>query len=600
MKKIILTNILVIFFIAFSSEICFAQKSEQTVTITSTAAGANQPDAKQAALRDALEQAFGAFITTKTEIINDKIVNDEITSVANGNIQDYSVLSEQQITDGRWLVTLKVVVAVDKLISYAQSKGMEVSFKGGLFALNIKQQILNEKGEVRAIENMVKTLNEIADHSFNYSITSGVPVTAISIYGENEPIWGMTKPKFPTKQIKDYWCIPIKVNVYLNENFKNIANVLTATLRGLDIGEQGANEYKQMGKEVEDVYIKKDTSSSFQVFHLRSYKSVYLIYRFIGGLKYKIENFNIDDGNKSRPYSEISYVPEYYGELVMNNVTHDLEQRQRASPCGETNYVKFNKFEPVQGPFSYFISPIGSSCTFLNSYYHAKEVQLNDEKYQQAIKEYVRKFYGYTPDYSKIPIRHSPYEEIKIPQIHGYILKFDDLCNADGLAVTYEYEDCRTLEEISKIAKFSISNPNSNKAYKTESTQTGENQTVVSMSNDDKKNINNPISKKGMLGIKIIELNEKIIDEINQNNKNKGRPFSKDQKGIFINEVIADGAAANAGLKIGDVILTFNGEDDFTTSFHFEKMKDLVAGDEVSLKVLKWQGGIEIVKVKLK
>jgi hypothetical protein len=49
-------------------------------------------------LRSAIEQAFGAFISSKTEILNDNLVKDEIVSVSNGNIQKFEVLSEAQIT----------------------------------------------------------------------------------------------------------------------------------------------------------------------------------------------------------------------------------------------------------------------------------------------------------------------------------------------------------------------------------------------------------------------------------------------------------------------------------------------------------------------
>ncbi len=96
----------------------FAQGKAQTVTITSTGAGSNAAEAKQAALRDALEQAFGAFITTNTEILNDQIVKDELSSVASGNIQDYSVLNETQLSDGQWAATVRATVSVSKLISY--------------------------------------------------------------------------------------------------------------------------------------------------------------------------------------------------------------------------------------------------------------------------------------------------------------------------------------------------------------------------------------------------------------------------------------------------------------------------------------------------
>ena len=78
--------LLVILLLNFSS--VFSQ-DHKTVTLTVSAQGETISEAKQNALRDAIEQAFGTFISSNTEILNDELVKDEIVSVSNGNIQDY-------------------------------------------------------------------------------------------------------------------------------------------------------------------------------------------------------------------------------------------------------------------------------------------------------------------------------------------------------------------------------------------------------------------------------------------------------------------------------------------------------------------------------
>ena len=80
-------------------------------------------DAKQAALRSATEQAFGAFISSKAEMFNDQVVADQMASVSSGNIKSYEVLNESQLPDGSWGVTLKTIVSVDKLTSFVEAKG---------------------------------------------------------------------------------------------------------------------------------------------------------------------------------------------------------------------------------------------------------------------------------------------------------------------------------------------------------------------------------------------------------------------------------------------------------------------------------------------
>jgi hypothetical protein len=131
----------------------FAQEPSKDVTITASGSGKTIEEAKQSALRSATEQAFGAFISTKTEIFNDQVVADQMSSVSSGNIKSFEILNQDQLPDGRWGLTLKAIVSVDKLTSFVEAKGVTIEVKGGLFALNIKQQLLNE------LENLTSLLD---------------------------------------------------------------------------------------------------------------------------------------------------------------------------------------------------------------------------------------------------------------------------------------------------------------------------------------------------------------------------------------------------------------------------------------------------------
>ena len=154
MKKLLLLLTL-----AFT--ITASAQEDKTVTLTVSGQGKTQDEAKQVALRSAIEQAFGAFISSKTEILNDNLVKDEIVSVTNGNIQKFDVLSEVQIPDGGYATTLKAVVSVTKLTSFCESKGVEVEFKGALFAFNINQQKINEQNEIKAINDIINVVSKI-------------------------------------------------------------------------------------------------------------------------------------------------------------------------------------------------------------------------------------------------------------------------------------------------------------------------------------------------------------------------------------------------------------------------------------------------------
>ena len=139
-----LKSITTLFFILFISSIGISQTENKDVTITASGSGFTIEAAKQSALRSATEQAFGAFISSKTEMFNDQIVADQMASVSSGNIKSYEVLNESELPNGKWAVTLLAIVSVDKLTSFVEAKGVAIEIKGGLFALNIKQQLLNE------------------------------------------------------------------------------------------------------------------------------------------------------------------------------------------------------------------------------------------------------------------------------------------------------------------------------------------------------------------------------------------------------------------------------------------------------------------------
>src|SRR5690554_5461739 len=173
MKKLTI----MIFVLAFALLNNVYGQDNKTVVITVSGDGPSKQEALQAALRNAIEQAFGTFISSKTQILNDELISDEIVSVSSGNIHGYKVISEVQSPDGFWSNTVRATVAVDKLTTFCESKGVVVEFKDSLFALNIKQQMLNEQSELQAIVNMRKVLKEILGQSFNYVISTSQPIS---------------------------------------------------------------------------------------------------------------------------------------------------------------------------------------------------------------------------------------------------------------------------------------------------------------------------------------------------------------------------------------------------------------------------------------
>ena len=268
--KIIVT----LFFVLFTAKNGFSQTNNKDVTITSSGSGKTLEDAKQAALRSATEQAFGAFISTKTEMFNDQVVADQMSSVSSGNIKSYEVLNESQLPDMRWGVTLKIIVSIDKLTSFVQARGINIEVQGGLFAINIKQQLLNEQGEINTITDMIGLLHESFQSSFDYTIKS-------------------SDPKSLDAESKN-WEIPLEIISKCNKNIDFCANYLIKTLSAISLKEDEVQTYTSLKKQVYTVTINHNGNS--KKIYLRKQSSIDAINSLTQNWEFYVRNFVVNSG----------------------------------------------------------------------------------------------------------------------------------------------------------------------------------------------------------------------------------------------------------------------------------------------------------------
>ncbi len=153
----------------------FTQQSDK-VSIKTVGQGKTISDATANALREAISQAYGVFISANTTILNDSLLKDEIVSLTTGNIEKYDVLSQTEIPNIGYSVILNSVVSLGKLSSFAQSKGAEVSFDGGGFAVNIKLLKMNEQAEFAALDNLLSQALEYINFAVSFELQVGQPV----------------------------------------------------------------------------------------------------------------------------------------------------------------------------------------------------------------------------------------------------------------------------------------------------------------------------------------------------------------------------------------------------------------------------------------
>ena len=143
MKKIVLT-------LLFITTI-FAQ---DVVSIVTSGDGPTKDQATTAALRNAIEQAYGAFISSNTKFLNDELIQDEIVSLSQGTITEYSIISSIETKNG-YNVTTKSTVSLGKLTSFVQSKGGSITINGSSFYRNLLIEEFYDTNEHKAIEDFI-------------------------------------------------------------------------------------------------------------------------------------------------------------------------------------------------------------------------------------------------------------------------------------------------------------------------------------------------------------------------------------------------------------------------------------------------------------
>ena len=210
------------------------------VVIVSTGQGKTEDEAKQSALRSAIEQTFGAFISSKIEILNDQIVSDQITSLSSGNIKSFEIINSVELPTGGYSTTLKAIISIDKLTSFVQSNGVQVEFKGGLFAMNVKKQLLNEKAEIEIVTNVVGTLHNLLQQSFDYSLD-------------------VSEPKSKDGG-SDLWEVPMQIKVLPNKNMEWCYNYVKSNLLSISLTHDEITNYEKLNKPVYQLIIKYDSA----------------------------------------------------------------------------------------------------------------------------------------------------------------------------------------------------------------------------------------------------------------------------------------------------------------------------------------------------
>ena len=210
-----------------------AQNNDE-VTLVVSADGTTKEEAKKTALRSAIEQAYGTFVSANTTILNDDLVKDEIVTISSGNIKKYDEIACVTLPNGNQSVTLNATVCISKLVSYAQKKGATTEFAGAAFAMDIKMKELNKQNELIAIKHMEEKLNSISN-LFDFTLELQTP-KAENKYRNREK-----------GTISDVYIVKGKVDVFYNDNTLLYNTILINTLEALALSEEEQKDYEEKG-----------------------------------------------------------------------------------------------------------------------------------------------------------------------------------------------------------------------------------------------------------------------------------------------------------------------------------------------------------------
>ena len=341
MKKIIL-----IITILVTTSI-YTQNSD-IIKITTSASGITKEIAIQDALRSALEQSYGSFISTKTNIKNDELLKDEIVAITSGEIHDYELVSETKIESG-YAVTIVAKISKSVLNNFVtQSGGDAIIFDANVFSTKIRLQRLNENAEIKSINNILEILEEIYGRSIEFEFTS-------------------SNPKINEKNKK--WRVDFELTTKYNENIINFIDYFSSSIEKIAMTEKQKTAYEELGKSTYPILVNNE------LYYFRNEASYISINNFLINLRNKFAQVDIETNEglqvarsgwfkKNKNYLKNFFIPylnhsQGYGLEFNSGYIHDDGNVKGG------NYSL--SFQSTKNKYVYFFGPSGQYGTLSGS-----------------------------------------------------------------------------------------------------------------------------------------------------------------------------------------------------------------------------------------
>ena len=224
--------------------------SAQELKVVSTGQGTTEDEATKIALRSALEDAYGTFISSSTKIENDVLVSDEIVSLTQGNIKEYDVVNSSQLANGLYSVTVESVVSLNELATYCQSKGMSITFNGKAFGMELQINEFNRRNEIKILKNLCLQLLAMNPQICDYELMTTEPKVHNKRLGYYEQLeygrFGELYNEWIQKYENDIY-VKVLVIPKLNSNYQLMKNIINSTLRSISLTKDERKKCDKLG-----------------------------------------------------------------------------------------------------------------------------------------------------------------------------------------------------------------------------------------------------------------------------------------------------------------------------------------------------------------
>ncbi len=283
----------------------------QSLTIDAKGFGSSCKEAKNDALRNAINTAYGSVIYSKTEISNDNLVSDDITMLTSGNVMNYEVIEDCIERGNLFSTLLKVTVSQTELKKFIEGKGKSISISGELLKQKTDQEINAKNIETSILENLLMQLQDLVKDPFDYEISIG-QIT-----------------------IKDgkYCSLPAEITIKTNLNFLNAYIKLAKEIEKLSINKSDCIFRTETLKE-----INHPITINNKDYFFRSNKSINLLKQFYESILLKMDDYIVVDDCLNELFIKVSSSsvkldeniffpdPDFISKIVSGSYTATIEE----------------------------------------------------------------------------------------------------------------------------------------------------------------------------------------------------------------------------------------------------------------------------------